>query len=284
VGTSAGEISLCSARQLQLQHFRENNSTAGEIFEHKNAMPTDPATSRPLPDSAIQRIVFLTPLVHIYTIPPLTSTRGFSASTWTAPPHPTAQEIFTARVRIIETSIDGAIKADIVLEDPTSGDLFAAAPYTSSAVVQQANDSSRFFAVRVVGEGGMKATLGMGFEERSDALDWNIALSEMRKVLGFEQGGQGKGGAAEEAEKQDFSLKEGESIHIQVGSRGSRRPEASDSTSTGDNSAALFSIAPPPGSAGTTHSDAPSIAPPPAASGKTAQELGFDDGEFGEFQ
>jgi hypothetical protein len=45
---------------------------------------------------------------------------------------------------------------------------------------------------------------------------------------------------------------------------------------------ALFSIAPPPSGAGF-----PSIAPPPSsnwAEGKTAQELGFDDGEFGEFQ
>lgn len=182
----------------------------------------------------------------------------------------------------METSIEGKIKADIVLEDGNTGDLFAAAPYTSTAVVQQANDSSRFFAVRVVGEKGMKATLGIGFEERGAALDFNIALAEMRKVLGYEQspGGQGKGGV-EQAEKQDYSLKEGEKIHIQVGSKGSRRAEAS--VSGQDDSTALFSIVPPPGP-GATHGGVPSIAPPPSANGKTAQELGFDDGEFGEFQ
>ena len=250
-------------------------------------MPKDPTTNQDLPDSAIQRIVFLTSNVHVYGIPPLSSNAGFSAGAWTSPTQPTAQQIFTARLRIIETSIDGKIKADIVLEDGNNGELFAAAPYTSSAVVQQANDSSRFFAVRVVGEGGMKATLGIGFEDRSPALDFNIALAEMRKVL-WEGGssasskGAGKGKAVDETSKQDFSLKEGEKIHIQVGGKG-RRTAPTESSGGQNDSAALFSIAPPP-PAGKPQSDFPSVAPSSAVTGKSAQELGFDDGEFGEFQ
>ncbi|KJX92117.1 hypothetical protein TI39_contig5915g00001, partial [Zymoseptoria brevis] len=151
-------------------------------------MPTlDPATGTPLPDSAIQRVLHLTPAVHIYQIPPLTSsTAGFAAGSWTAPPRPTAQKIFTARLRVLETAHADRIKADIVFEDASSGALFAAAPYTTPAVVQQANDSSRFFAVRVQGEGGMKATLGIGFEDRSEAFDFGVALGEVRKVLGME--------------------------------------------------------------------------------------------------
>lgn len=253
-------------------------------------MVKDPTTNQDLPDSAIQRIVFLTPNVHVYGIPPISSNKGFSAGSWTSPTQPTAQQIFTARLRIIETSIDGKIKADIVLEDGSNGELFAAAPYTSSAVVQQANDSSRFFAVRVVGEGGMKATLGIGFEDRSPAMDFNIALAEMRKVM-WEGGsssssrgsGTGKGHTVDETSKQDFSLKEGEKIYIQVGSRGLRAAPTEDSGNQNDG-AALFSIAPPPPAAGKPQTAFPSVAPPPATTGKSAQELGFDDGEFGEFQ
>ena len=177
-----------------------------------------------------------------------------------------------------------------MLEDGNTGELFAAAPYTSSAVVQQANDSSRFFAVRVQGEGGMKATLGIGFEDRSPALDFNIALAEMRKVL-WEGGnsanssgrGDGKGKAVDESNKQDFSLKEGEKIHIQVGGKGRRETPIERSGGSND-SAALFSIAPPPSAAAKPQSDFPSTAPTSAVTGKSAQELGFDDGEFGEFQ
>ncbi|KAK4494067.1 hypothetical protein PRZ48_014365 [Zasmidium cellare] len=248
---------------------------------------TDPSTGRPLPDSAIQRILFVANDVHVYGIPPITSTKGFQASSWTSPTQPTAQQIFTARLRIIETSIEGKIKADIVLEDPKSGDLFAAAPYTGTAAVQQANDSSRFFALRVVGEGGMKATLGIGFEDRSPAFDFGIALGEVRKVLGMEGNTAASSTKAksdvEKEDKQDFSLKEGQTINIQVGSRGRRAAPAVGAASNTDENAALFSIAPPPG-AGKQQNDFPPIAPPSAVENKSAKDFGFDDGEFGEFQ
>lgn len=267
----------------------------------------DPATGRPLPDSAIQRVLYICPRVHIYQIPPLTSNKGFSAGSWTAPPRPTAQQIFTARLRIIETSLASEIKSDIVLEDPKTGDLFAAAPYSSPAVVQQANDSSRFFAVRVVGEGGMKATLGLGFEERPDAFDFSITLSEARKLLGMEQNaapGQAQSQQMSrktvEEPKKDFSLKEGESIHVEIGNRGRRQQPAVASKDDGN---ALFSIKPPPPPAASDDLALPSLAPPPSAADikaaskspsparpaqdpnqPSAQDLGFDDGEFGEFQ
>ncbi|CAD0111079.1 unnamed protein product [Aureobasidium uvarum] len=274
----------------------------------------DPATGRPLADSAIQRVLFICPRVHVYQIPPLTSNKGFSAGSWTAPPRPTAQMIFTARLRIIETSLSNQIKTDIVLEDPKTGDLFAAAPYTSPAVVEQANDSSRFFAVRVVGEGGMKATLGMGFEERPDAFDFSITLSEARKLLGMHQNvapGQAQpqhmSRKTVEEPKKDFSLKAGESIHVEIGSRG-RRQQLSSAPSN-DNGSALFSIRPPPPPASGDDFALASLAPPPSAAHvkaaskspsparqqsqyqsqqnhnqPSAQDLGFDDGEFGEFQ
>lgn len=252
---------------------------------------TDPATGRPLPDSdsSFQRVLFVSNDVHVYGIPPITSTKGFSASSWTSPTQPTAQQIFTARLRIIETTVDSKIKADVVLEDSKSGDLFAAAPYTSTAIVQQANDSSRFFAIRVQGEGGMKATLGVGFEDRSPAFDFNLALGEARKALDMETAagtvpGKGKQafGASEQENKNDFSLKEGEKIHIQVGQKG-RRAASPNTAARLDDSDALFSIAPPP-STGQSHTALPTIAPPLAVGKKSAQELGFDDGEFGEFQ
>ncbi|KAI6878821.1 DUF1681-domain-containing protein [Hortaea werneckii] len=252
----------------------------------------DPATGRPLQesDASFQRVLFVTNGVHVYGIPPITSTKGFNASSWTSPTQPTAQEIFTARVRIVETTVDSKVKVDIALEDGNTGDLFAAAPYTSVAVVQQASDSSRFFAVRVQGEGGMKATLGIGFEDRGPAFDFSVALREAGKILGMNDSSAAQSGRSSQANskaegesKQDFSLKEGEKIHIQVGQKGRRAP--SPQTAGTSDSSALFSIAPPP-DAGKGSEAFPSIAPPPSSKDtqKSAQELGFDDGEFGEFQ
>ncbi|KAK6431726.1 hypothetical protein LTR95_012115 [Oleoguttula sp. CCFEE 5521] len=246
--------------------------------------------------TTITRVLFSTPNIHVYTIPPLTSTKGFLAASWTAPPRPTAKEIFTARLRVVEASISAddaptCLAIEIRLEDSSTGDLFAAAPYTSSAVVQAALDSARFFAIRVQGEGGMKATLGIGFEDRSPAFDFGIALTEARKLLGWEGSGtvngKGKEGLGEEV-KRDFSLKEGEKIHVQVGGK-SRRVHGQVGQHDDvpkDEGSALFSIAPPPaaGKASESVTLPPPTPPKSQASSKTAQDLGFDDGEFGEFQ
>jgi adaptin ear-binding coat-associated protein 1/2 len=280
----------------------------------------DPATGQPLPADAIQRVLFLAGSVHVYNIPPLTSTKGYTASTWTA--DGAKRQIFTARARVIETATesDGAesIKVDIVLEDPATGALFAAAPYESAAVVEPVLDSSRFFALRVRDPEGRKAMLGIGFEERSEAFDFGVSLQEAQKSLGFDTGAgsglsgglSGDGKSAKAEEKRDYSLKEGETITVSLpGSKYGRRarpqepssnaslssfslpPPPSASTSRANaNTGSSFSLPPPPSASGSRGNAF--IAPPPAAHGagkqpgeqkKSAQDLGFDDGQFGEF-
>lgn len=268
----------------------------------------DPVTGRVLPSDALQRVLFLSPSVHVYNIPPLTSTKGYVAATWTEDNN--KRQIFTARLRILETAIPRptasnpdaeTVKSDILLEDPKTGDLFAAAPYTEASVVEQVLDSSRFFAVRVQGEGGRKAVLGIGFEERSDAFDFSVSLQEVRKTLGLEPGGASSSrlGATtrkpetKEEVKRDFSLKEGETITVNIGGKGIGRRKITG----GDNTTGGLSLPPPPtGSAGGL------LPPPPSAEEVKAkkrqsqnydtpkqeqqsiEDLGFDDGEFGEFQ
>lgn len=194
-----------------------------------------------------------------------------------------------------------SLSTDILLEDPASGQLFAAAPYTDAGAVEAALDSSRFFAVRVVGEGGRKAVLGVGFEERSEAIDFRIALQEVRKVQGIESGVEVsaamKAGAKKDAtvQKKDFSLKEGEMIHVDIG-RTPRKKVVDEGQSH-----TLFSIPPPPYVQKDGLGDTmPFIPPPPSAQDVKAErrrshhkstsgagssgDLGFDDGEFGDFQ
>lgn len=300
-------------------------------------METDPVTGAPIPKEAIQRILHISQKVRVYRIPPLSSTKGFRAASWTQNP---ADQIFTARLRIIETAIpppqgtsgEEKVFVHILLEDPSKGELFAAAPYTAISVVEQAQDSSRFFAIRVVGDGGkMKATLGMGFEERPDAFDFSVSLQDVRRTLGMEDGAsagaaQRTGGRgppvppkkAETEAKHDFSLKEGETITINIGGKGRKTTPAKTDAEV-SSGGGLFSIAPPPGAAGNKPFLPPppsaadvragkspfNIAPPPSASDvragmankqatqqitqesqpqPSAEELGFDDGEFGEFQ
>lgn len=279
----------------------------------------DPATGRQLPPDAIQRVLFIAPAVHVYNIPPLASTKGYTAAAWTEDPK---RHIFTARLRAIETAIpqpgggaEDQVKTDVVLEDPATGQLFAAAPYTSAAVVEPALDSSRFFALRVQDDSGRKAVLGIGFEERSESFDFGVALQEARRALGLEQNpnnGPGGGGgppasAAESSKpevKRDWSLKEGQTITVNLSGTkfgGRARTQQQDEPSAPLSS---FALAPPPSAASSAAGDGGgggggggfSLPPPPSAPGtrshtrtssnaskKAAADLGFDDGQFGEF-
>lgn len=228
------------------------------------------------------------------------------AADWTADPK---AHIFTGRVRIIETSIPpqvpeqmgekDTVKVDIVLEDPATNDLIAAAPYTTQAVVEAAIDSSRFFALRVQDpNSGKKAMLGIGFEERSEAFDFGVALQEAQKSLGLIEGVAPliKSTKKQEAEeKKDYSLKEGQTITVNLsGTKFGRRARQDRPLSTDMGSEAplsAFSLPPPPSSSGGGFGGGTPFLPPPPSSGRgghrrqpSAQELGFDDGPNGMFE
>lgn len=156
--------------------------------------------------------------------------------------------------------------------------------------MEPASDSSRFFALRVQDEAGRKATLGIGFEERSDAFDFGVSLQEAQKTLGWAQNGPpGKKSSAERedsAMKRDLSLKEGETITVNLPARFGRRKTQTEGEPSG-SSLSSFSLPPPPSA---TTSKAGGILPPPPgpstssrAKRLSAADLGFDDGKFGEF-
>lgn len=73
---------------------------------------------------------------------------------------------------------------DYPQQDGTSGELFAQVNYISPYTqVEPVLDSSRYFVLRVEGEGGKRAYIGMGFEERGDAFDFQVSKSTPAQCL-----------------------------------------------------------------------------------------------------
>ena len=70
----------------------------------------------------------------------------------------------------------------IYLMDRNTNAEFARCPVTDSGAVEKATDSSRYYVIRVVNQNTkQKAFIGLAFNERSDAFEFNAALQDYEK-------------------------------------------------------------------------------------------------------
>lgn len=117
----------------------------------------------------------------------------------------------------------------IKLEDKISGQLFANCPVEAypGVAIEAVSDSSRYFVLRIQDDNGRSAFIGIGFGDRSDSFDFNVALQDHFKYLKNQEAIEKE--KVEPKPQLDLSFKEGETIKINMkitkkdGSEGSSR-------------------------------------------------------------
>ena len=160
-------------------------------------------------------------------------------------------------------------RCEIRLEDPNSGELFAACfvyPGQRENSVESVLDSSRYFVLKIEDGQGKHAFIGLGFTERNEAFDFNVALSDHDKYVRKEHGESGE--TSEESHIDihpavNHRLKDGETIRINVKpkpSSGIGMLSAAGLTGSVSGSSKPKALAPPPSGAGKLRSPLP---PPP---------------------
>ncbi|KDQ10591.1 hypothetical protein BOTBODRAFT_490791 [Botryobasidium botryosum FD-172 SS1] len=128
-------------------------------------------------DDDIESILFVCREVSVFRVPPRASNAGYRAQDWGDLGAP----LWKGRMRIVETSSACAIRLEDATTDLFSGEVFAQAPYDSTgASVEATLDSSRYFVLRVE-DSGKKAYIGVGFTERTESFDFNVALQDYTK-------------------------------------------------------------------------------------------------------
>jgi len=151
-----------------------------------------------------ERIHLVKAEVFVYNIPPRPSNRGYRASDWKldAPD-------FTGRLKVVSRGE----KLFIKIEDKVSGELFAQCPIEEypGVAIEAVLDSSRYFVVRIQNDAGQSANVGIGFADRGDSFDLNVALQDYFKGLKNEQDS-----TQAPAPKLDLAFKEGQTIKIQI--------------------------------------------------------------------
>ncbi|KAI0053908.1 adaptin ear-binding coat-associated protein 1 NECAP-1 [Auriscalpium vulgare] len=198
----------------------------------------------------------LIPRALVYRIPPLKTNEGHRAGDW----GDLAAPLWKGRLRIIEKGNDLTIN----FEDGTTGALFAKAPYDAGKPpVEAVLDSSRYFVVRVE-DNGRKAYIGMGFVERSDSFDFNVALQDYGKRVRARLNPPSpteETSSAPSGPKKDYSLKEGQTFSISIPGRGSTTKQSGQldtnllggvklaNASSSSSGGGAFPLLPPPPSA-----------------------------------
>lgn len=202
-------------------------------------------------DDDIESILYIAREISVYRIPPLNKNEGYRANDW----GDLAQPLWKGRLRILENSKG----VTLMFEDSQTGELFAKTSYDPNRPsIEAVLDSSRYFVVRVEDE-GKKAYIGMGFAERTDSFDFNVALQDYTKRFKAAQN------AASETEdqatqvpagpKKDYTLKEGQTFSIAIPGRNKSSTTSNllggenKTTGSGGSGGGGFPLLPPPPSA-----------------------------------
>ncbi|XP_057519028.1 uncharacterized protein At1g03900 [Amaranthus tricolor] len=167
-------------------------------------------------DESFEHTLLVVREVAVFKIPPRSTSGGYKCGEWLQ-----SDKIWSGRLRVVSCKS----RAEIRLEDPISGDLFAACyvyPGLRDQSVEPALDSSRYFVLKIEDGRGKHAFIGLGFSERNEAFDFNVALSDHEKHVKRESEKDVAGASEGDDNSIDIHpavnhrLKEGETIRINV--------------------------------------------------------------------
>ncbi|XP_048879322.1 adaptin ear-binding coat-associated protein 2 [Brienomyrus brachyistius] len=220
-------------------------------------------------EEVYESVICVKPEVHVYRIPPRASNRGYRAADWKLD-----EPAWSGRLRITSKGNVAFIK----LEDKTSGELFAQAPVEQypGTVVEAVTDSSRYFVVRIEDGNGRHAFIGLGFADRGDSFDFNVALQDHFKWVRQESELAKQEADQSTAPRLDLGFKEGQTIKINIGNIKKKDNPPAGASKARPAGAGL--LPPPPGAKGGAFVPPPG-APNPASSAQPPSAALLDFGE-----
>lgn len=213
-------------------------------------------------EEAFEHTLLVVREVSVYKIPPRSTSGGYKCGEWLQ-----SDRIWSGRLRVVSCKE----RCEIRLEDPSSSELFAACFVHAGqreTSVETVLDSSRYFVLKIEDGCGKHAFIGLGFAERNEAFDFNVALSDHEKYVKRENDREANGGETSDNNHFDIHpavnhrIKEGETIRINVKPKptsGTGMLSAAGLSGSAKPKPLSLGLAPPPG-AGKISSPLP---PPP---------------------
>ncbi|CAE6076679.1 unnamed protein product [Arabidopsis arenosa] len=218
---------------------------------------TDPVTVDDNEErEAIEIALFQVPECYVYLIPPRKTAASYRADEWDV-----NKWAWEGALKVVSKGEECIIK----LVDKTTGELYAQAFLREGELhpVEAVIDSSRYFVLRVEEkiDGRVRhAFIGLGFRERTEAYDFQAALHDHMKYLNKKKTAEEMEQHFQNTSSVDYSLKEGETIVLQL----KNRSDKDTKSKTVEKSLGNLSLEDKGKSIETT---IPSIIPPPPPPG-----------------
>lgn len=154
----------------------------------------------------IERVRCIIKDAHVFKLPPRQTAGGWRGADW-------KDKVWQGTVKVVER---GELTA-ILLVDRTNGSMFAVCPLKEGAV-DRCVDSSRYFVLRIENANGRHMFIGVAFNERNDAFDFNTSLEDSKREREIEKTAAV---VVPEGPPKDYSIKDGEKIHVSIPKPGS---------------------------------------------------------------
>mmetsp|Transcript_15215 Transcript_15215/g.23165 ORF Transcript_15215/g.23165 Transcript_15215/m.23165 type:complete len:218 (-) Transcript_15215:681-1334(-) len=147
----------------------------------------------------IERVRVTIPNAHVFKLPPRqAASSGWLGADW-------KEKVWQGTVKVVERGNQTAV----LLVERTKGSIFAVCPVKEGAV-DRCKDSSRYFVLRIENANGRHMFIGVAFNERNDAFDFNTALQDAQR----EREAELKPVPVYTGPTKDYSIKEGQKIRV----------------------------------------------------------------------
>mmetsp|Transcript_7977 Transcript_7977/g.17316 ORF Transcript_7977/g.17316 Transcript_7977/m.17316 type:complete len:370 (-) Transcript_7977:370-1479(-) len=160
------------------------------------------------PDYIIERVRVVIKDAHVFKLPPRVSAKGWRGADW-------VDKVWQGTLKVMER---GDVTLILLVDERQGGKVFATCPVKEGSI-DRCIDSSRYFVLRVENTTGRHMFVGVAFNERCDAFDFNTALEDSRKEKEYDR----KPIPVFDGPKKDYSLKEGQKIHVKIPMKNRRR-------------------------------------------------------------
>lgn len=155
-------------------------------------------------ESEYERTLLQLPSCYAFRVPALKSADGYRTADFPKDP------IFTGKLRIVAKG-----KLALISLIDAENKVFASCPVTDDSAVERCLDSGRYFVIKIQNSQGKHAYVGIAFNERNDAFDFNVALAEHKAENQREEKATVVSDVVQPL--RDLSLKEGEKIKVKIG-------------------------------------------------------------------